>query len=545
MFLKSATGIAVSIPVLPSLISKNLRAQSTSPRKYFYFSFPNQGNSKENFVPNLTNSVAQTNLVNGRPYYSNNLVDILNQLQSEGVGQLARGIPLLTNETTLANKLNLLNGIDVVHAIGRPDHNGGSMLQGNGAAIKDGAIVRWGQTPTLIESAMPSIQTIDCIMQDLGILPGQNIWALGGRSLSNRFDPNRRQLVTGEEWVGLDPGYNTAGYLGAAPSTLGSNPNTIFLEFFSNLNNNGGGGPSPLVAGVDLVLNSYNSVLNGSQISAADSQSLEQHIDSINDLRASLQNSQSSGSCSVPLNNFINLSNNNIGESTPVNSVATYWDQLIQLASLGLQCNLTDKVTFFVDNSPATGDVRAHGGDPRRWHLEDAHMEIKDNIRAHVNFVNGMFLDLCRRLNVPEAGGNTYLDNSFGWIAPECSYGHAGANYTFLTAGNAQGAFHTGKFFNYEDSIAANPARHMGSTWGVGLPINRFWASVLQGHGATRAQYENSFGNQQRAAGSIGHGHYAQNQSGYESFHTEFDRSAHPEHFPAIALPLPGLLTGS
>ena len=162
-----------------------------------------------------------------------------------------------------------------------------------------------------------------------------------------------------------------------------------------------------------------------------------------------------------------------------------------RIATINCNMALTDATGKVVNSYHNSADV---AGD---WH-QFAH-QAKDNPlnRAHLVSLNkwvvtDVFGRFLQQLDVPEANGKTFLDNSLVLMGGELAMDHYVISQPTLMAGGAGGAIKTGYYVDY--SQMTNKYANAGLLpWGVlipGLPYNRLYATILQAMGLEPADYE-------------------------------------------------------
>lgn len=554
MFLQGAGGVLLSIPFLESLLTKEALAQVATPlKRYMFIQTPNQMHP-EWFSPSRSVFGSNDIIIPGSPYRSKLLLDILNQ-----TGMIST---LIGNQhENLLGHINIIRSLDLY---GRLDHGDGH-VHGNVAASKDGLIIDFSGGPRTISQAWSPTSTIDNVLVESGSVYGEGnpslpTLNLGQVGVSMRYDDGQKLWQQGEVWDSRNQrGVNSQGYTGGSLGlSFNSNPRLIIENMFSNLGSLPDQNNSPAEStnfsrkkAIDLVISEFRTVFNGRKIASTDRLKLERHFDTLNEISNNSQNNvpgngSSLVSCSPPVqSNFINLDGDGNTSSETFADVNKYWQDMASLASSALLCNVTRVVNLRYHSSVATGAFRAHAGSPRTWHLEDAHMHINDNLIAHGRYVvDNIFMPIVNALNsVDESNGSSYLDNSLIWYAPESSYGHGSAGYSILTAGSAGNKLETGRFIDYGDpSITSTGTRGESNGLHIGLPMNRWWVTILQSFGLSPSDYENSYGNQNRPDGSRGYGLYWQNSGGYESwFSNDQAQTIRTSQFQSIGDPLPGL----
>jgi hypothetical protein len=214
---------------------------------------------------------------------------------------------------------------------------------------------------------------------------------------------------------------------------------------------------------------------------------------------------------------------------------------LVDIAVAAIRCDLTRIVTF-----QAQMGVTDAGGEPVTsyhesddvagdWHdfAHDAVEEPGDH--SHIIALNrwvgqAVFRRFVEALDVEEADGSTFLDNSLVYWGAELSMDHYVLALPTVLAGSARGSLETGRYYDYSnlDGDYANPIM----PWGVlipGLPHQRLLVTILQAMGLSPADYERD--------GRAGYGVVDMFSSPYNFPEDAYDMTA-------IGDPLPGLFKG-
>jgi hypothetical protein len=211
-------------------------------------------------------------------------------------------------------------------------------------------------------------------------------------------------------------------------------------------------------------------------------------------------------------------------------SAAALRCDLSRVVTLNCNMGLTDATGQLVNSYHNSADV---AGD---WH-QFAHQAADNPLnRAHIVSLNrwvatdvfGRFLS---QLDVEEADGATFLDNSLVLMGGELAMDHYVVSQPTLLAGAAAGAIQTGYYVDYSqmDNDYANDGL---LPWGVlipGLPYNRLYVTILQAMGLAPADYERG--------GQAGYGHT-------DMFDGPYNWPTDAYDMTQIGSPLPGIYRG-
>jgi hypothetical protein len=182
---------------------------------------------------------------------------------------------------------------------------------------------------------------------------------------------------------------------------------------------------------------------------------------------------------------------------------------MIALAVAAIKCDLTRIVTL--DVYKAIGKVAGTdqgfehscascqgNPNPTDWHRA-AHDWDQMDQREKVITINEwiareIVLPVIEKLDVTEADGATYLDNSLVFWGNELGMNHLNYSVPTLLAGSLGGHFETGRYIDYIDwNRSVKFSQHNGMVI-EGVPYNRLLVSILQGFGLVPADYERSAG---------------------------------------------------
>ena len=454
-------GVMLALPILPSLLEKTAYGQAPTytrkPRLYWLCTdhgaafessmFPSASlasNRLAVFPDHEMGSGALTSTVSG----DNRVVS-----------------PILSGSTSrfteaLLGKMNVLYGLDVPFYIA---HNTGLHLgnyarnDGNGG---DGTAVQGDPRPTIDQVMAWSSN----FYGDLSSIRERSM-VMSSRPVSwNYSDPTKRG-GTIDNVRGYDSSRALFDKIFVAPDT--------------------GPAPRPLI--VDRVLESYKMLRNGNKrLSAADKQRLDDHMARIAELERKLTAGASCGDVMKPTDEAQNHNGNSEKDAI---AYGRLWNDVVTAAfvcgtsRIGvLGYGSTDK---FVD----------YGGD---WHQEVAHQwQLADKQelikQSYQQVFEGIFLDLAAKLDIEEAPGMTYLDNSLLVWSQECGMStHDSVTIPVITFGSAAGFFKTGQLADFRRiGNASSTFDPMGGTKQyLGLLYNQWLATVLQAMGVPPSDFE-------------------------------------------------------
>jgi hypothetical protein len=454
-------GASLALPVLPSLLTKTAYGQDPiykrKPRLYWLCT--DHGGAFESSMFPATSMLSTTQtLFADHPIASGNLVSTVE------AGRRSVSPILSADEASfspaLLSKLNVLYGLDVPFYI---SHNTGLHLgnyarnDGNGA---DGVAVQASPRPTIDQILAWSPTFYD----DLGSIRERSM-IMSSRPVSwNYSDPEQRAGNI----------ENVRGY---------DRSRSLFDKIFVPESND----PAPRAPIVDKVLASYQALRNGNKrLSALDKQRLDDHMARIAELERKLNAKASCGDVTVPTDEAQAHAGN-----TPEDAIAygKLWNDVVAAAFM---CG-TSRIGVLGYGS--TDRFVAYGGD---WHQEVAHQwQLADKQQliqhSYQRVFEGIFLDLAAKLDVEEAPGMTYLDNSLLVWSQECGMStHDSVSIPVVTFGSAAGFFKTGLLADYrrlnDPSSTFDP--QAGGKQYLGLLYNQWLATVLQAMGLPPSEFE-------------------------------------------------------
>jgi hypothetical protein len=453
-------GTALALPVLPSLLSRAYAADPIFTRKprLFWLTTDHGGAFESSMFPAASLLTNKVDLFADHAIASGALKATVNG--DENVVSPVLRAKASSLSDALVAKMNVLYGLDVPFYIA---HNTGLHLgnyarnDGNGG---DGMAVQSDPRPTIdqIMAWSPSFYS------DLGSTR-ERAMIMSSREVSwNYSDPTKQS-------GSID---NVRGY----DSSL-----QLFNKIF--VPEDTGQPKRPPI--VDRVLESYKRLRNGNRrISAADKQRLDDHIARIAELQRKLGATASCAGVPTPSEDA-----NRHQANTALD--ATRYGQLFNdVVAAAFMCG-TSRIGVLAYGS--TDRFVAYGGD---WHQEVAHQWQSPDKQALIvdsyqKIFEGVFLDMATKLDVEEAPGMTYLDNSLlVWSQECCMSTHDSVTIPVVTFGSAAGFFKTGVFADYRR--LGNPDSTFdpgaGGKLTLGLLYNQFLATVLQSMGVPPTEFE-------------------------------------------------------
>jgi hypothetical protein len=523
IFLHTAAGAALGLPFMPSLLPRTLSAQPVAAPKRFVGILSMSGQFVGDWFPAWT--PAGYELRDAR--YGGPRADGTTALHedvpgtSHKWGRLSdfaeRGVSnVITSELNpYLDKMLLLRGLDLLQGTS----HGSGMLLGNLAACASA-----GEFESRGLGQMP---TIDQVL-----------------AYSNRFysSPPRAESISLATGATYSISYTDYG-MGGAVEQLSSylEPRDLWDDLFGDFMSPDMPREDPNRLLMNAVHEDYARLRGHRRLSADDRLTLERHMAFLADIEREL-GTPISAACTRP-------------EAPPELGTGYPWDEvpsiedfsravelLVDISVAAMRCDLSRVVTMSCDMglTDATGSLvnsyHNSGDVPGDWH-QFAHSATDAAVnREHLVSLNrwvttkvfGRFL---AQLDVPEADGATFLDNSLVLMGGELAMDHYTVSMPTLMAGSAGGALTTGYYVDY--SQMENDYANAGLLpWGVlipGIPYNRLYVTILQAMGLAPADYERG--------GRPGYGHL-------ESFAGPYNWPTDAYDMGQVGAPLPGIFRG-
>lgn len=546
MFLRGAGGFTLGIPFLSSLLPREAWGQQASVIKRYFSVVGNYDyGHHQHWFPTLSQLPLVHTPSNGdaafryqalRSYVPNSS-SILSPILGSGLN------PYI-------GKMNIFRGLNLHTRIA---HGQGHML-GN---------IRASDGHDSVVTSLKALPTIDQVLaSNRNFTPHSNDPLNVGDSYSFRKD--------------------AAGNVTRA-SMRHSKPNQLFTSIFMP-----GGQPIPETGGsstqvspradvLSRVVEDYNRVVKGRQISSVDRQILNNAMDRISDIQVKLGVTTATAGCSYRDINVSPATSDGVGSLYNYDWFAHShaYRLYAEIFAAAASCDLHRVFNFHV-GIPSSFDRHAtedfHQG---HSHLPWSAIASNGNKINHIymaeiwrGFIDRFVVPLVRELDsIPEGNGRSILDNSLVHMTLESSVLHSDANKPCLLIGGAGGALTTGHFIDYSnrnvilemqgDLFNKNPNDPQFGHSYLGLHYNRSLTTILRAMGLSPSEYEDPTINtffQGRTDGLLGshnngvtriggYGHIGSQTSGawyynnQQLYSNEYARQNY--HFYKESLPLP------
>jgi len=486
IFLRSAAGGLLALPFLESLSPRAVAAaEGTRPRRFivlksfstqlvkeWYPAFSGNGyqlkNSKYSGSKADGTTLLTKKLVSGKNYTYAPLSELKTDAGISGI--------LGPSLNPFLDKLTLVRGLDFLPAV---NHNYGGLL-GNFSSCT-------AATPCDADS-LDDVPTIDQVMAySSKVYPSTP----GLRSL------NISQGVTDAM------SYSDLGKAGGPIQQLKArtNPLDAFNDVFADMVPSGGGNNSgerdKLL--IDRVYQDYLRLKQSPRLSAGDKQLLDQYTTLISEIQARLSSTPMM-SCTAPAKPA-SLANNTKLDTADITSK---WNLFLDIVAAAVMCDRTRVITIGVhkalgpgpdpDDDKLVGFYHSEDASGGTWHGL-AHDWDNANSRRMLKGINQwitkeIFAKLLSKLDVPEMGGSTYLDNSLVYWGNELGFNHIAYSVPCVLAGSAGGFIKPGRYLDYIDW--ENKAYFSQEDGNVirGVPHNQFLVTAMQAMGLSPEDYE-------------------------------------------------------
>lgn len=461
-FLRGA-GASVALPLLPSLETKAFGADPVVARRprLFWVTTDHGGTFEASMFPSANLLTNKTKVFDDHEIAHGTLTAASNG----GVTELS---PVLRAPSTaftprLLGKMNVLHGLDVPFYLGH--HTGGHLgnfarNDGNGA---EGQSIQGQPRPTIDQLAAYS----KTFYPNVGAVRERSI-VLGSRNVSYAF---------------ASPQTATGGIQVVRGTT---STRDVFDRLFSTRNEPGA--KRRLV--IDRVLEGYKQMRNDNpRLSTSDKQRLDEHMAQIDELERKLS-APPPGNCPVAKRPTEDARDKTGRTEADAIAEARLVNEVVAMAFM---CGATRIAIWGLGS---TERFSSFGGGS--WHQDVAHQwSSADPQNAMRNSYQKMFehgfLDLARRLDVEEADGKTYLDNTLMvWSQEHGMVTHETISIPVITFGSAAGAMKTGMFVDYRRQVANSTIdrKELGLKQYLGMLYNHWLSTVLLAMGVSRSEFE-------------------------------------------------------
>jgi hypothetical protein len=239
---------------------------------------------------------------------------------------------------------------------------------------------------------------------------------------------------------------------------------------------------------VDRVLASYKSLHDGAfgdarRLSGADRRRLEEHMNRISELQQRVNVVAQCSNVKEPSRQVDEASGGVRDQVILQDRTREFYQTYNDVIAAAVMCGTSRIATIYPQG------FTTYSGD---WHQEIAHTaqanpaaqdRLRDENRA---YFEQLFVDLISKLNVEEADGKTFLDNSLVvWTQESGPSTHDPVSLPVVTAGSAAGFLKTGNYVDYRNRA--------GRGWGdfkTGLLYNQWLGTALQAMGLPRQEFE-------------------------------------------------------
>ena len=478
-FLQGAGGALLALPTLPSLLPRTARASTARDRCFFAFGTWHGGVWSSNMWP-------EDAVLSDHSTYAGRVIRhaALSATTASGTRTIS---PVLSASSTaltdrILARMNLIRGIDIPWYI--QHHNGahlGNFASNDGNGV-DGVRMFAYPSPTIDQVLAWS----PAFYPDVGQVVERSVSA-GWRAMSwDHASPSVRSGPIQERY--------------AEHSSY-----QMFLRLFR---------PSEAYGDlngtlVDKVMEDYARLRSHSRLSTEDGRRLDEHMERLFELERKLTLEVActpvfdAGGTEPAID-----SHTLTGRPTHTRDPAAqcqYWSLFAEVIVAAMSCGLCRIATF---NSQDT--FSEYTGD---WHSDIAHQaHLPDGTAqailaaAHQVAFEGVFLDICQRMEaVDTGGGQTLLDDSLVvWSQESGPITHETQSMPIITAGSAGGALSTGNYVDYRDLEAAWDIDGFHEQGVPGLLFNQWLGTVLQTMGMDPSEYESVFtGDEQGGYGPV------------------------------------------
>jgi len=479
LFLQGLGGFTMSLPLLPSLIPREARAQ-LGLRKRFITIHQGHCQAVEQWSPNPTKLTFAENQQYAR-------AALLSQIS----GSISPVIGPAFD--SLRGKINVISRLDGTFNWDDPENTV--------RAVHHAEVVLGGGVKAQVPNTLDQI-----ISQKLYGKPSLNLYVQSpdfyDYSLFSAVSIRNSTYQMGER----NPTQAFKDLFGSSGAPSAPAPDTRI--------------PARNLAVVDRVLADYKSLRASPRIAKEDVARLDAHIELVAEVEASFKAAKvEPAACSTE----------GAPTSSPVGTTRRGLDydillkQMFKVLEIGIKCGQVNVATLMLhsyDYFSGAGILSYVTGVSGELHNDYGHAISADR-RAQKQVMNQYYgrliSDFIKSLDVEEPGtGRTYLDNSLVLWAndqgtlKDCN-SHSSINMPVLLAGSAGGAIRTGRFIEYGPAYASTVTDPVGGDDGRyrrGRTYNQLLVSIAQAMGLQPADYERP--------GTTGFGFYGKLTSQYD-----------------------------
>ena len=460
MFLRSAAGFTLAIPLLPSLLDKEQEAEAATSgvKRFVGLGTDHGGIWQQNMYP--ADGWSSQQQYGGHEVRRGDLTLSVNGGRASLSTVMTGDSGVLTS--SLASKMNVIRGLDVTFYLGH--HRGGHL--GN-YAENDGNGM---DGPTL--SPIPTIDQVlawsDQFYPDLGTILERSL-VIGDRGMSANYSNPSAQSGPVQN---ITPEDNSLALF-----------NQIFVPPADPMEQR-----TPIV---DRVLEDYQRLRDSNRrLSTEDRRRLTDHLDRLDELERKLSVQLSCSDIVQPTASSHDEYHSGFGQDP--DAQRRFWHLVNDVIVAAFACDTCRVVSMRVSDHFST-----YAGD---WHQDIAHQANIDANQHQVladggqRFFEDVFLDLISKLDAAEdVPGCTLLDSSLvQWTQESGPFTHDPIEMPVVTAGSANGFFNTGSYIDYRN-LSQPASQSDGSNLvdsHIGLVYNQWLGNVLQAMGLDPSTYE-------------------------------------------------------
>ena len=288
---------------------------------------------------------------------------------------------------------------------------------------------------------------------------------------------------------------------------------------------------------VDRVYGDYMRLKQNSRLSGTDKQLVDRYVSLVSELQAKLTPSGTPMMSCTPPMAPASMANNTALNTT---DITTKWGLFLDVVTAALMCDRTRVITIGVHKALGPSPDSASTAQLGYYHSEDAsggtwhglaHDFSNANSRRLLKGINAwiaseVFAKLLAKLDVPEMGGSTYLDNSLVYWGNELGFNHIAYSVPCMLAGGAGGFIKPGRYIDYIDWDGRAYFSQENGNVIKGIPHNQFLVTALQAMGLAPADYE--------TGGKAGYGSTSVNSRTSDTWAVDYDLSTVGQILPGI-----------
>jgi Protein of unknown function (DUF1552) len=470
-FLRGAGGVALSLPVLPSLFSlkeSDALAAAPGPKRFVFISKQYGSISLKDMFPADSVLTEKADLYAGHQVSWGKLVRDVNGSNAMVSTALTSPASLFTER--LVSQMNIMRGWDIPSNTGH--HTGGHL--GNYAANT------LGSDDAKALDKMGHLPTIDQIMAySPAFYPG---------GIRERFVYESNHYTAPRDY---SFNYTNTQTKSGAVTAVAPNASTSywFNKLFAGL---APGSTPPRNAGpplVDLVIEDYKSLRNSNRrLSTGDKVRLDEFVGRLSELQTKVRATPSAPvlSCTPKKNAFDTGNPFMYADPTPEGCTQKYavWSELIAMAFV---CDVTRVVLLPAGENFIGMERETYHNESHRFMEAAVHPTLT---KSNQEQLKRCVLPLVTAMDVADTGGKTILENSLvAWSHENCHEAHMNFGIPIITFGSAGGFLKTGQYFDFRRKTASALVKFQSQEY-AGLTHQRWLATVLQAMGIPNSEWE-------------------------------------------------------